>query len=219
MLANSDTNIEDVASIILGHNYDVAFLVPTETGLKKSILDAHQSIKALFQREQFHDYENQRQGDIYKATAHYITSNEIFDKTVSLYRPNTKKGDPRIWVSGLNKLAKAGNLIALIVVNQELFIFNCSDNVSLTYALEVALPKIKVVASDIADELLHKLVKISNKGFIRTVKSGDTGIGMTVESELGIVANSSRSPDFKGIELKSTRVGQKLSQKNRSTLF
>ena len=81
------------------------------------------------------------------------------------------------------------------------------------------LPKIKVVASDIADELLHKLVKISNKGFIRTVKSGDTGIGMTVESELGIVANSSRSPDFKGIELKSTRVGQKLSQKNRSTLF
>ena len=94
-----------------------------------------------------------------------------------------------------------------------MFIFNCSDNVSLTYALEVALPKIKVVASDIADELLHKLVKISNKGFIRTVTSGDTGIGMTVESELGIVANSSRSPDYKGIELKSTRVGQKLSQK------
>ena len=219
MLANSDTNIENVAALILGQNYDVAFLVPTETGLNKSILDAHHSIRALFEREQFHDYENQKQGDIRKITANFITASETHEKTVSLYRPNTKKGDPRIWVSGLNKLAKAGNLIALIVVNQELFIFNCSDNISLTYALEVVLPKIKVVASDIADELLHKLVKISNKGFIRTVKSGDTGIGMTVESELGIVANSSRSPDFKGIELKSTRVGQKLSQKNRSTLF
>ena len=83
MLANSDTNIEDVASIILGHNYDVAFLVPTETGLKKSILDAHQSIKALFKREHFHDYENQQQGDIHKITAHYITKDETFDKTVS----------------------------------------------------------------------------------------------------------------------------------------
>ena len=219
MLTNSDTNIEDVASLILGQNYDVAFLVPTETGLNKSILDAHHSIRALFEREQFHDYQNQKQGDIRKTTANFITASETYEKTVSLYRPNTKQGDPRIWISGLNKLAKAGNLIALIVVNQGLYVFNCSDNISLTYALEVALPKVKVIASDIADELLNKLVKISNKGFIRTVTSGDTGIGMTVESELGIVANSSRSPDYKGIELKSSRVGQKLSQKNRSTLF
>jgi len=219
MLANSDTNIEDVASLILGQNYDVAFLVPTETGLKKSILDAHHSIRALFEREQFHDYENQKQGDIRKITANFITASEIYEKTVSLYRPNTKQGDPRIWVSGLNKLAKAGNLIALIVVNQELFIFNCSDNVSLTYALEVALPKIKVVASDIADELLHKLVKISNKGFIRTVKSGDTGIGMTLESELEIIANSSKSPDYKGIELKTTRSGVKLKNIHAKGLF
>ena len=219
MLANSDTNIEDVASLIMGQNYDVAFLVPTKTGLKKSILDAHHSIRALFEREHFHDYKNQKQGAIRKITAQYITSGEIYLKLVSLYRPKTKKGDPRIWISGLNKLAKADNLIALIVIDQELFIVNCSDRASLHYALEVALPKVKVAASDVADELLHKLVKISNKGFIRTVKSGDTGIGMTIESELGIIANSSKTPDYKGIELKSTRVGQKLSQKNRSTLF
>ena len=51
MLANSDTNIENVAALILGQNYDVAFLVPTETGLNKSILDAHHSIRALFERD------------------------------------------------------------------------------------------------------------------------------------------------------------------------
>ena len=219
MLANSDTNIEDVASLILGKNYDVAFLVPTETGLKKSILDAHHSIRALFERQQFHDYENQKQGDIRKTTAHFITISETYEKTVSLYRPNTKKGDPRIWISGLNKLAKADNLIALIVINQELFIVNCSDKASLNYALEIGLPKVKLIANDIADELLNKLVKISNKGFIRTVKSGDTGIGMTLESELGIIANSSKSPDYKGIELKTTRAGVKLKNIHAKGLF
>jgi hypothetical protein len=219
MLTNSDTNIEDVASLILGKNYDVAFLVPTRTGLDKGYCDAHQSIRALFERTQFHDYENQEQANIRKITAHFLTSENSFENTVSLYRPQSKNGDPRIGIYGLKKLVIPNNLIALIVVNQELFIINCSDSASLNHALEVALPREEVELSDVADELLHKLVIVSNKGFIRTVKSGDTGIGMTIESELQIRANSSKTPDYKGIELKSTRVGQRLSQKNRSTLF
>ena len=205
MLANSDTNIEDVASLILGKNYDVAFLVPTETGLGKSIIDAHDAAKysiiALFERGQLHNYKSQELGVIRKITAQFITSNETFEKKVSLYRPKTKKGDPRIWISGLNKLAKANNLIALIVINQELFIINCSDSASLNHALEVALPKSEVVTSDVANELLDKLIRISNKGFIRTVKSGDTGIGMTIESELGIIANASKNQTIKELSL------------------
>jgi len=223
MLAHSDTNIEDAASLILGQNYDVEFLVPTETGLSKSIIDAHDAAKysiiALFERGQLHDYKSQTLGVIRKITAQFITSDETYEKKVSLYRPKTKKGDPRIWISGLNKLAKADNLIALIVINQELFIVNCSDKVSLKHALEVALPKVKVVASDIANELLHKLVKVSNKGFIRTIKSGDTGVGMTLESELGIPPNASRKPDYKGIELKTTRAGVKLKDIHAKGLF
>jgi len=219
MLNHSDTNIEDVASLILGQSYDVAFLVPTRTGLDKGYCDAHQSIRALFERTQFHDYENQEQANIRKVTAHFLTSENSFENTVSLYRPQSKNGDPRIGIYGLKKLVIPNNLIALIVINQELFIVNCSDKMSLNYALEVGLPKIKVVSSEVAKELLSKLIKVSHKGFIRTIKAGDTGIGMTIESELGIIANASKKPDYKGIELKSTRVGQKLSQKNRSTLF
>jgi len=219
MLTNSDTNIEDVASLILGKNYDVAFLVPTETGLKKSILDAHHSIRALFKREQFHDYENQKQGVIRKITAQYITSRGVYEKKVSLYRPKTKQGDPRIWISGLHNLVEAGNLLALIVINRELFIANCSYKRSLDYALEVALPKVNLIVSDVASELLGKLCGISNQGFIQTIKSGDTGVGMTVERQLGITPNSSRNPDYKGIELKSTRTGKNLGQRYRSTLF
>jgi len=219
MLANSDTNIEDVASLILGKNYDVAFLVPTRTGLDKGYCDAHQSIRVLFERTQFHDYENQEQANIRKVTAHFLTSENSFENTVSLYRPQSKSGDPRIGIYGLKKLAKANNLIALIVIKQELFIINCSDSASLNYALEVGLPKITVVSSDVSNELLHKLMVVANKGFIRTLTGADNGVGLTLENQLGIPPNSSQKPDFRGIELKATRVNEKLSKKNRNNLF
>ena len=141
MLTNSDTNIEDVASLILEKNYDVAFLVPTRTGLEKGYCDAHQSIRALFNKTQYHNYENQEQANIRKVTAYFLTSENTFENTVSLYRPKSKNGDPRIGIYGLKKLVRANNLIALIVIKQELFIINCSDSVSLNHALEVGLPK------------------------------------------------------------------------------
>ena len=219
MLAHSDTNIEDVASLILEKNYDVAFLVPTRTGLEKGYCDAHQSIRALFNKTQYHNYENQEQANIRKVTAYFLTSENTFENTVSLYRPKSKNGDPRIGIYGLKKLVRANNLIALIVIKQELFIINCSDNASLNHALEVSLPKIEVVASNIANELLNKLIKISNKGFIRTLTGEDNGVGLTLENQLGIRPNSSQKPDYKGIELKTTRVSKTLKQKNKHDLF
>ena len=42
-------------------------------------------------------------------------------------------------------------------------------------------------------------------GFIQTMRPGDTGIGYTFESLLGIPANSATTPDFKGIEIKTKR--------------
>ncbi len=53
-------------------------------------------------------------------------------------------------------------------------------------------------------------------GFIRTMRTGDTGIGYTCESLLGIQANNATTPDFKGIEIKTKRDNR---QSNRTTLF
>jgi hypothetical protein len=64
-----------------------------------------------------------------------------------------------------------------------------------------------------AEELLSELQKIS-KTPLAAIKKGDTAIGHSIETALGISANSSRSPDFKGIEIKSGR-----SPKNRTSLF
>lgn len=221
MLSLSDTSISEVSSRILNAGYDVAFLVPTPTGLDKSILDAHQSIRSLFKRKGVHDYTLQRKGTNNKIIieAKFITSYEEFEVKVSLYRPESKDGDPRIWIYGLKQVVRAGNLLALIVINNQLYIVNCSKPSDLDNAIQTALPKVRITLSPVADELLQKLIAISHKGFISTVTRGDTGVGMTLEAELGISANSSKSPDYKGIELKSTRVDARIRQKNRSQLF
>lgn len=69
--------------------------------------------------------------------------------------------------------------------------------------------------SEIAIELLNKLKLISKKGYIKSKVNSDTGIGRTIESLLGIEMNSSKAPDYKGIELKSFRD----ARNNRKGLF
>jgi len=219
MLSLSDINISEASSEILKAGYDVSFLVPTQTGLGKSILDAHESLRSFFKRSGLHDYSKQKQGVKKYVNAEFITSNEMFQTRVSLYRPETKQGDPRIWIYGLKQLAKAGNLLALVIVRQQLYIFNCSNKSDFLTALSSGLPKLDKTLNPIAGELLKKLIIVSKKGFIPTTVSGDTGVGMTLENELGISPNSSTSPDYKGIELKASRVSVTNKQKNKSQLF
>ncbi|MDE0118615.1 MAG: MvaI/BcnI family restriction endonuclease, partial [Bdellovibrionales bacterium] len=52
-------------------------------------------------------------------------------------------------------------------------------------------------------EFKSKLKNIRNKGFIRSKRKGPTGIGYTLESELGIEENNIAVPDLGFAELKS----------------
>jgi hypothetical protein len=67
----------------------------------------------------------------------------------------------------------------------------------------------------VLQELVGKLKSLSARGFIPSERAGDTAIGFTLEKALGIEANSSKNPDYKGIELKSKR----RSSSSKSTLF
>jgi hypothetical protein len=67
-----------------------------------------------------------------------------------------------------------------------------------------------------AETLIDKLKAISHLGYVESKRRGDTGVGMTLETLLGIKANSSRTPDFYGIEIKASRKG---SVANRVNLF
>lgn len=54
-------------------------------------------------------------------------------------------------------------------------------------------------------EFLDLFLRIKNRGFIKSNRKGNTGIGKTFEDCCGITENNSQLPDFKNIELKSQR--------------
>jgi len=55
-------------------------------------------------------------------------------------------------------------------------------------------------------ELTQKILEIKNRGFIKTHRLDDTGIGKTLEDLLGIEENNLRLPDVGDIELKAKRI-------------
>ncbi len=73
----------------------------TETGLKKSILDATAPVRAYFKEKNVHDYDLQLQGPEHKRVIDTFIMTEVaqYLTKASLYRPVTKKGDPRLWVN------------------------------------------------------------------------------------------------------------------------
>lgn len=195
---------------------DYGLLSITQTGLDKSIMDAIGSLRAYFKDHQYHNYDSQSQGAGHKVLnpCYLVTKdNDAQNQQVSLYRPDTKKGDPRIWIYGLKSCAKSGDEIALIIDKGILYVFNISQ---LDLSQNQILNQIVKDYEAVANELLGLLQVLSNKGPLQSIMKGDTAIGMTIEHALGIPANSSPFPDYKGIELKSSRLNK---SSNRTNLF
>lgn len=216
MLSSSDRSIEEVLAYFTAHSIEVGLLVPTRTGLEKSIMDAHADLRDFLRIAGVHDYEHQIQGPSGKAIldATFLGTLDTRRIQVSLYRPETKKGDPRIWIRGLTKLVRAGNLLALFVIDGHLYVTNTSDPETWEAREDPDSPLGDVVTSFhseedlIASELLDKLTAIARLGWVRSLRRGDTGIGFTLETLLGIRANARPEPDYKGIELKSARANR-----------
>ena len=225
MLTKSDTDISAVLAAFNQHNIDVALLVPTETGMQKSIMDATASLKKFFNENQFHNYDAQGQGPEAKIVKPicFVRPSTLEPSSVSLYRPQSKSGDPRIWFNQLKNYARPNNLLAVIIKGDALYVVNCSDTQIMASLRNPSAPlgalsTVATPSSQLATtELLEMITQISKKGFIQTKRAGPTGVGMTLETMLGISANSNKAPDFKGIEIKAKRVGK--GKSNRSNLF
>ena len=106
---------------------DVAYLFPTATGLSKGILDATAPVRDLLRDAQYHDYELQRQGIPVRDKAILVTDEHTRELTVSLYRPVTKHGDPRIWFSQLGHYVSSGDTVALIISGGTIHLINLSN--------------------------------------------------------------------------------------------
>ena len=116
------------------------------------------------------------------------------------------------WISKLPELVEANDVVGIIAFEMELYVLNITQ-LDLKELLEAKTPNplkdlvnaINLISNEIADELLFKLRAIATKGFVPALLQADTSIGRTLERLLGIEMNSSRTPDYKGIELKSAR--------------
>ncbi len=198
---------------LVNHNIEFTQVEITPTGLGKGILDSTAPMRAYFLEKGVHDYENQLQGQEHKAIKPAIILDEgnEYRTKASFYRPNTKKGDPRMWIYGLSPYTKGNDIHVLFYYQNILYSINITRidiercyNSTIITPIQDVIKSIYMESRSISDELLGKFRSVSGEWFESEVLA-DTGIGRTIESFLGITMNSEKTPDYKGIELKSHR--------------
>ena len=210
--------------ILTENSVELCLIEPTETGLVKSIMDATGSVRIFLKSKNIHDFGLQNQGQESKVqiTAKLIDTDKSINSIASLYRPNTKNGDPRIWFKGLGNYSKANDILGIIEFDGILYVLNITQidlekllNTNIYNPLKELIEEINHISNEVADELLILLNKIASQGPVPAMLKADTAIGRTLETLLGIDINSSKKPDYKGIELKSYRD----KKGNRKNLF
>ena len=195
----------------------------TATGLKKSILDATTPMRTYFKENNVHDYSLQNKGQENKVIikTYILTEYKEIETQTSLYRPETKDGDPRWWIYRLKETTEADDIHAIIAPTPtSLFVINltkvdivkCCES-SLVNPIQDLISVFYQSSNIISNELLAILRSYENQ-WIDTDLRADTAIGRQVEALLGIDMNASKLPDYKGIELKSFRSQRPSIKKN-----
>lgn len=231
MLSKADCSIEDSERLLAPLGVTASYLAPTPTALKKSIIDATEGVRSCLKREGIHDFDMQSKGQAHKC----LVDSEVFSRgshrrvKMSLYRPETKDGDPRLWISRLAEIVEPHSLLALIPADRSVLVLNMSDAATRAdlvrpqSELRIRLERLGQTALQSGTQVLDALRDIAAKGWIKAVRTGSTSVGMTLERELGVVPNSAQAPDFLDFEVKakvvsgSTPFKAKIS--TRHTLF
>lgn len=215
---------EEKLKVLTENSISLTLIEPTATGLKKSIMDATGTVRNYLKSNNFHDYNLQTQGPENKVIidALIYEADSVLKSKASLYRPITKKGDPRIWFTGLTKYSNPNDILALICFEGVIHVLNLtqlpveqlidSSNIN---PLKELIEEINYIENAVSKELLNMLINLAKGRPILSMLNADTSVGRTLEKALGIGINSSKLPDYKGIELKSFRE----KKGNRKNLF
>jgi hypothetical protein len=125
---SSETPERNRLNILDKQGVNYVTIIPTKTGLEKSVMDAISSVREFFQQNNIHDYDTQQNGSDHKVKlqAHFILPEKLQQTEISLYRANNR-GDARIWFSGLNNVAKPNNLIAIVLKAGNIYLINVSQ--------------------------------------------------------------------------------------------
>lgn len=236
VLSSADVSVQQVLRYFTKRGIEVGLLVPTGTGIAKGIMDATGNVRDLLRNSGLHDFAEQPQGTAHKRkiSTRFVTSSGIVGTTTSLYRPVTKHGDPRLWIYGLAQHAEPGNVLVLIASgSDELLVINASNAGLIPGVDAPAHSRLEIRDAEGVDidALLAPLMAASNEvsiellGLLKALAGSwhkgvpgirrDTEVGRLLEELLGISANNSRAPDYKGIEIKAGRS----RSTTRQTLF
>lgn len=194
-------------------NMEYTLVQITGNGFKKSILDATEPMRRYFKDRGMHDYSVQMKGQEHKVLQPTMILDETsaFQTSTSLYRPVTKKGDPRIWTNDLKKYCVPDDMLLMVYHKKRLYVVNLTKvdiarvcNSPILTPLKELVADANNVAMSVANELTWQLRDIAREWHPADILA-DTGVGRAIESLLGIEMNNSKQPDYKGIELKSFR--------------
>jgi len=123
------SNFEENKNIAFLNEKNILFsiLIPTETGLKKGIMDAVSGLREFLISENYHNYEIQLLGPEHKVKkpAKFKKLTEEIETEISLYRSNGR-GDYRIWFTDLKSFAEPKDELALTIEQGVLKVLNLS---------------------------------------------------------------------------------------------
>lgn len=127
ILKKTNSLVDDRIDILKENNILFTTIIPTKTGLEKSIMDATSSVREFFKINGIHDFEAQEKGTDYKIKikAKYVFEKESKDLDISLYKAN-HRGDSRIWLSSLKEIASPNDVISIILKGAKIYILNIS---------------------------------------------------------------------------------------------
>jgi hypothetical protein len=213
-----------LASLLERFDFDPVIVRLSDTMLSKSIIDARGPVRAMLSRTGLIDFGAIGQGPDQKVTIELplIVHGVLDRRQASFYRPSTKRGDPRFWIARLAAEAKGGDALVLAFADGRLVAFLLTGSLGgLERGLAGCLPgrfeeRARLEAR--VAKLVRELAPLANV-WIPSGRSGPTGVGYTLESYLGIAANSSRAPDLGFAELKAYRRGAQSGSGKLVSLF
>lgn len=203
---------KNIAQLIESLYPHTSYIHLTKTGFNKSILDATIPLRENLKKCKIYDYSKEKKGARKTLECYFWDGIDFLDIDINLYRSETR-GDYRLSISKLkNKIRTPNITLAFIIVRKRLHIVDITS-LKLKDVKDVPFFK-NINLESVAKELLGKL-KMKTSKWIASTKSNDKAVGETLENLLSIKPNSSKRPDYKGIEIKTNRK----QSKSKSNLF
>ena len=81
MISKSNINVAFTLTEFKEKNLNPVFIVPTATGLNKSIMDATETVRSFLEENEIHNFKNQKQGEENKVILNIdiVSKNKIFE--------------------------------------------------------------------------------------------------------------------------------------------